>query len=37
MPLFYDTTVEHQVVHVTNQKSDQQNKSCEATGDNVPS
>ena len=37
LPLSYDTTADRQAIHVPNKKNDQQNKSCEATGDNVPS
>ena len=37
LPSFYDTTSEPQVIHVPSHPNDQQNKSCEATGDNVAS
>ena len=36
-PGFYRASADHPVIPVPKQKNDQQNKSCEATGDNVSS
>jgi hypothetical protein len=36
LPSFYHTTAEDSAIPGPTQKNDQQNKSCEATGDNVP-
>jgi hypothetical protein len=37
MPIFYDTSANPLLINVHDQKNDQKNKSCEATGDKAPS